>query len=385
MNIDPVNSNYHNGSSNPSQNQHEESATPIESAKQDEAIQAKPLINDEIFHLINSSKYSFPLLPPGARRQPGLLKYQNPQNNTQAFIIEDVHGSSITHEILSDVFSQIKDAKPEETLFILEGVRTNEVKNFNYSNSFHPNQICCTVANNSGADVINPVANQSQMSLVNEYITKAESMGFSRTQALGAVVASLVYYTPPSVLFNIPNSIEELSSSWEGKLTIQEIYDAVEEALDLPRQKTIPIITHLQNKNLNDWNTIESAIKEGVASKEEIIGASVIMYADENFQQGRYPDCKAAFNRAREMWGEKAPSFEEMHKAFISATTNNPQERNTKLGQILLNVQDRLTQEKLKSELKKRPGIKNIVSIAGYLHTGGIVPVLESQGYMKTT
>jgi len=149
-----------------------------------ESTQSKPLVDEAIFSLINSTKQSFPILPYGAQRRPGLVTYQNQKTGASAFIIEDVHGSRITHDILADVFGQVKGVKPEETLFVLEGVKPDKIKTFNRSNARHPNQICCAVANESGAGVINPIANTSQMSLINAYITEAGKQGFSRTEAL---------------------------------------------------------------------------------------------------------------------------------------------------------------------------------------------------------
>lgn len=139
-----------------------------------------------------------------------------------------------------------------------------------------------------------------------------------------------------------------------------------------------------QGGQLNNWENVEAAIDSKVASREEIIGSAVIMYASQNFRLGQYPDCRAVFQRVREMWGDSAPKFDEIHEAFITATTRNPRQRNMKLGQILLEVQDRLTKENFDAELKARPQVKNIITIAGYLHTSGLTPTLESHGYKET-
>jgi len=197
-------------------------------------------------------------------------------------------------------------------------------------------------------------------------------------------VGSLVFSSPPDIQFNIPHAVKELSKAWGGRIGIEEMYNAVEKSLDLQKTKVVKIMDAFQRARIDSLETVEAAIDSRVASREEIIGCAVIMYANQNFGSGEYPDCRAVFERARKMWGDSAPKFDELHEAFITATTRNPRQRNIRLGQILLEVQDRLTKENFDAELKARPQVKNIITIAGYLHTGGLSPTLESLGYKKT-
>ena len=343
----------------------------------------KLISDDSIFKLIEQQAQHFPNYPFKTTKKPHLRIYENKQNSAKAFVIEDIHNSKFTHEILANVLKEIKDADPSKTLFILEGIKPNEIKNFNDRNSRYPNEICCHISNLSGAKVINPVANVAQWQLVSKFVEEAKSKGYKEEDALGYIVTSLVMGSRPELEIDTINAIDSLHKAWKSKISIQEMYEATDLALDLKPEEIEELIKKIQDDDIETWETIQNLIKAEPEKKSSIIGGLICYYSALKFGVGEYQDPLKAFRKIQNLWGNESPSIENLHNYLIIGMNNSAQ-KNTNIGKILFSSQDSITQDQLTPALDPtQTNFKNIISIAGYNHSGGIIPVLEKIGFRE--
>jgi len=338
--------------------------------------------DDSIFQLIQETKNLFPINPYNADRQPTLKGYVNDSTGAKAYVIEDVHNSRVTHELLEKVFKQIVNKNPDEILFVLEGIKPAEIHKYNKYNSKSPNEICSLFANQSGAKVINPIVNIAQWELISNFIDEAQKAGFKKEEALGYIVTSLVFGSEPELQIDISRAIQDLKTKWGNSVNIQEIYESTDKALDASPTKVLNFSKKIDLKDLSDWTKISKLIEEEPSNKEDIIGLATCHYAANTFDLGKYPDALKSFKKMQKLWGPEAPSIAKLHE-YLQQGMINGVDRNRQIGKILFTEQDKASCDGIVKELRGSP-FKYIVVIAGYNHAPGINEGLKAVDFQES-
>jgi hypothetical protein len=342
----------------------------------------KILVDDSIFQLIQETKKLFPINPYNAERQPSLKVYVNDSNGAKAYVIEDVHNSRVTHELLEKVLKQLVNKNPDETLFILEGIKPAEINKFKKDNSKRPNEICSLVANQSGAKVINPIANIAQWKLISNFIDEAQKAGYNKEEALGLIVTSWVFGSEPELEIDISRAIQDLKTKWGNAVNIEGMYESADKALDAGPTKVKNFSQKIDFEDLLDWTNISKLIEKEPSNKQEIIGLAICYYAAQTFGPGKYPDALKSFKKMQKLWGNEAPLIAELHE-YLQQGMINGVVRNKNIGKILFSEQDKASYNGIVEELQ-RSQPENIVVIAGFNHAPGIYKGLEAVGFQES-
>jgi hypothetical protein len=187
----------------------------------------------------------------------------------------------------------------------------------------------------------------------------------------------------PELEIDTINAIDSLHKAWKSKISIQEMYEATDLALDLKPEEIEELIKKIQDDDIETWETIQNLIKAEPEKKSSIIGGLICYYSALKFGVGEYQDPLKAFRKIQNLWGNESPSIENLHNYLIIGMNNSAQ-KNTNIGKILFSSQDSITQDQLTPALDPtQTNFKNIISIAGYNHSGGIIPVLEKIGFRE--
>jgi disulfide oxidoreductase YuzD len=339
----------------------------------------KIFVKDSIFQQLEKVKKHFPLYPSSTMRQSRLSILG--KDNKRAYVIEDVHTSSSTYEILTLVLKTLNTKNPNKTLFILEGIKPNEKQDLKLDNIIHPNQFCYFVARENDAVVVNPIANLAQWSLVSEVLEHAQKNKFTKEEALGTIVNTLISSSPKELVLDVSLAVKDLKTEWGAQANIQEMYESANIALDANDDTIKNFLKKINPEDISDWTKISKLIEQDPSKKQEIIGLSICLYASVKFGTGKYPDVFKGFKKMQKLWGNNAPNLEELHNAWHQGFVNGF-ETNNQISQIIFSIQNKYASNGIKDAcLKYNPD--SLVIIAGYLHAPGIYEGLKSSGYSE--